>query len=127
MRIIGGELKGKKIIFPENEETRPLKDNVKENIFNLIIHSKKFDVNIFGSDILDLYAGSGSFGIECISRGAKKVTFVEKNKSAVSTLYKNLNHKFFHEKFILKNKSVKDALRDLKKDKFSIFFLTLLF
>ena len=77
MRIIGGQFKGKKIIFPKNINTRPLKDFVKENIFNVLNHSNKFDIDVNKSEVLDLYAGSGSFGLECISRGAKKVTFIE--------------------------------------------------
>ena len=62
--------------------TRPLKDSVKENIFNIIKHSKKIGIKLENSNILDLYSGIGSFGIECISRGAKKVTFVEKDNLA---------------------------------------------
>ena len=67
MRIISGKFKNKKIYFPKNLNTRPLRDIVRENIFNIIEHSKKIEVKIKNSNILDLYAGSGSFGIECIS------------------------------------------------------------
>ncbi len=91
MRIIGGNLKGKKIILPKNKETRPLRDLVKESIFNLIQHSKKIKCSIKDSNILDLFSGSGSFGIECISRNAKKVTFVENYKEAVDILKKNIS------------------------------------
>ena len=77
MRIIGGNLKRKKIIFSSSNITRPLKDMVRENVFNIIEHSNSFDINMEKSNILDLYAGIGSFGIECISRGANKVTFIE--------------------------------------------------
>ena len=76
MRIIGGNFRGKKIKLPEDKKTRPLKDIVKESIFNLIEHSNKFRIEIKDSKILDLFAGSGSFGLECISRGAKEVIFL---------------------------------------------------
>ena len=90
MRIISGALKGRTINFLKNANTRPLKDAVKENIFNIIEHSSLINVKVLKSDILDLYSGIGSFGIECISRGASKVTFVEKNITAVSVLKENL-------------------------------------
>ena len=71
MRIISGIFKGKKILEPENLKTRPLKDLTKESIFNLINHSNKFSINLRSSNILDLFSGTGSFGIECLSRGAE--------------------------------------------------------
>ena len=74
MRIIAGRLKGKTIIFLKSLNTRPLKDSVKENIFNIISHSNLIDVKLNNSKILDLYSGIGSFGLEAISRGANKVT-----------------------------------------------------
>ena len=77
MRIISGKFKGKKIIQPKDIQTRPLKDLTKESIFNIIKHSKKFSINLKESEILDLFSGTGSFGIECLSREAKFVTFVE--------------------------------------------------
>ena len=80
MRIIGGKNKGKKINIPIDDKTRPLRDLVKESIFNLITHSNKFDVSISDSNILDLFSGTGSFGLECHSRGAKFITFVESYK-----------------------------------------------
>ena len=77
MRIISGKFKGKKLFHPTDEKTRPLKDLVKESIFNLIVHSKDFNFNLSDSIVLDLFSGSGSFGIECLSRGAKFASFVE--------------------------------------------------
>ena len=77
MRIISGIFKGKKILQPKDQKTRPLKDLTKESIFNIIEHSKKFKVELKNSIILDLFSGTGSFGIECLSRNAKKVIFVE--------------------------------------------------
>ena len=92
MRIISGKYKGKKIIPPVDKNTRPLRDIVKESIFNLIKHSNKFNLILENSNILDLFSGSGSFGLECLSRGAKKVIFVENYSKAISVLNKNIHN-----------------------------------
>ena len=90
MRIISGLFKGKKIIEPKDTKTRPLKDLTKESIFNIIEHSNKFNINLNESIILDLFSGVGSFGIECLSRGAKKVVFIENYSGVLPILKKNL-------------------------------------
>ena len=92
MRIISGKYKSKKIIPPVDKNTRPLRDIVKESIFNLIKHSNKFNLILENSNILDLFSGSGSFGLECLSRGAKKVIFVENYSKAISVLNKNIHN-----------------------------------
>tara|TARA_B100000963_G_scaffold360851_1_gene393464 strand:- start:2153 stop:2707 length:555 start_codon:yes stop_codon:yes gene_type:complete len=120
MRIISGKLKGKSINFLKNSTTRPLKDSVKENIFNIIMHSKSFNVEIKNSYVLDLYSGVGSFGLECISRGAKKVTFVEQDKIAYETLKKNLNQLSISDQVDLINDKVENIFN--KREKFNIFF-----
>ncbi len=91
MRIIGGNYRGKKLFLPKDKYTRPLKDMVKESIFNLINHSKKININIEKSMILDLFSGTGSFGLECLSRNCKKVVFFENYRGAIKILQKNLN------------------------------------
>ncbi len=90
MRIISGIFKGKKILEPKNSKTRPLKDLTKESIFNIINHSNKFKINLGNSNILDLFSGVGSFGIECLSRGVNKVVFIENYEEALNVLKKNL-------------------------------------
>ncbi len=90
MRIISGTFKGKKILLPIDSNTRPLKDMTKESIFNIITHSNKFELNLSKSYILDLFSGVGSFGIECLSRGVKKVIFVENYQKVLPILKKNL-------------------------------------
>ena len=77
MRIIGGFFKGKKILDPIDGSTRPLKDLVRESIFNILEHSKNEFVKLNKANVLDLFSGTGSFGIECLSRGAGKVIFFE--------------------------------------------------
>ena len=86
MRIIGGKLKGKKLFFLESLTTRPLRDMVKESIFNIIEHSNILKIKIENSNILDLYSGTGSFGIECLSRNAQSTTFIENEMSAIRVL-----------------------------------------
>ena len=78
MRIISGNAKGKKILGPKDINTRPLKDLTKESIFNILIHSNKLNITLQNSNILDLFSGVGSFGLECLSRGSENVTFIEK-------------------------------------------------
>ena len=90
MRIISGSFRGKKIIEPKDIKTRPLKDLTKESIFNIIDHSNKFKVQVVGANVLDLFSGVGSFGIECLSRGAEKVIFTENYQGVLSVLKKNL-------------------------------------
>ena len=92
MRIIGGKNKGKKIYLPIDKNTRPLRDLVKESIFNLITHSNKFNTSIENSIVLDLFSGTGSFGLECFSRGAKFITFVENYSSVLNILKKNISN-----------------------------------
>jgi len=90
MKIVGGIFKNKKLFIPIDKKTRPLRQIVKESIFNIIDHSKKINLNINGSNVLDLFSGSGSFGLECISRRAKKVFFFENYPNAIEILQKNL-------------------------------------
>jgi len=90
MRIIAGRLKGTILHLPKDKNTRPLKDLVRESIFNLLNHSNKISLKLEHSNILDLYAGTGSFGLECLSRQASSVYFVEKKKEAIEILEKNI-------------------------------------
>ena len=90
MRIIAGNLKGSTLYMPKDKNTRPLRDLTRESIFNLLTHSNKISFQFEQSNILDLYAGTGSFGLECLSRQAKSVCFVEKGKNVIKILEKNV-------------------------------------
>mgnify|MGYP000191318967 CR=1 FL=1 len=90
MRIISGKFKSKKLELPDNKTTRPLRDFVKENIFNLITHSKDIKFNFKESKVCDLFSGSGSFGLECLSRGSENVIFVEQNINVIKILKRNI-------------------------------------
>ncbi len=110
MRIISGLLKGKKINKPKDIKTRPLKDLTKESIFNIIAHTNKFRVNLAKANILDLFSGVGSFGIECLSRGAKYVVFIENYDGVLPILKKNLS-------YLKNNNNYKILYQDIYKDK----------
>ena len=124
MRIISGNFKGKKILQPKDIKTRPLKDLTKESIFNVIKHSNKFSIKFETSQVLDLFAGTGSFGIECISRGVKHVTFVENYKNILAILKKNLTNLKSAKNYLIIEKDIINNfnLNELKK-KFDIIFL----
>ena len=124
MRIISGQFKGKKILQPKDLKTRPLKDLTKESIFNIINHSSKFKVYINEANILDIFAGVGSFGLECLSRGAKKVVFIENYKEVLSVLKKNLSslHEIKNYKIIEKNAYDKEIFIN-QLESFDIIFL----
>ena len=124
MRIISGLYKGKKILEPEDNKTRPLKDLTKESIFNLIFHSKKFNLEFDNATILDLFSGVGSFGLECLSRKAKKVIFVENYKGVLPILKRNLSNIKAVDNFEIIEKNVYESIEFLKKSvKFDIIFL----
>ncbi len=124
MRIISGNFKGKKIIQPKNKSTRPLKDLTKESIFNIIKHSNKFNLEIEKSNILDLFSGVGSFGLECLSRGALRVTFVENYKEVLPILKKNiLNLNSLSNSKVIEKDIFKELNFDNLKEKFDLVFI----
>jgi 16S rRNA (guanine966-N2)-methyltransferase len=124
MRIISGLFRGKKILEPKDNNTRPLKDLTKESIFNIITHSNKFEINLKNSNILDLFSGVGSFGIECLSRGVGHVIFVENYNGVLPLLKKNLTSLKSTDNFEIIEKDIYNIslFEDLNK-KFDIIFL----
>ena len=84
MRVITGTARGRKLATPSNNDIRPTTDNVKESIFNII----QFDIE--GRRVLDLFAGTGQLGIECLSRGAESAVFVDQSREAVKLVRDNL-------------------------------------
>ena len=124
MRIIGGRFKGKKILQPKNKQTRPLKDLTKESIFNILNHSNKFKISVENSIVLDLFSGVGSFGLECLSRGAKHVTFVENYTGVLPILKNNLNNLNIIEKYEIIEEDLMSNFPIKKiRQKFNIIFL----
>ena len=84
MRIVSGKARGTKLMSLDGMETRPTTDRVKESIFNII------NSDIYDSEVLDLFSGSGALGIEAASRGAKKVVLVENNIKCRDVINKNV-------------------------------------
>ena len=84
MRVITGTARGRRLKTPDNYDIRPTTDNVKESVFNII----QFDIE--GRQVLDLFAGTGQLGIECLSRGAAGAVFVDRDKDAVRIVKDNL-------------------------------------
>ncbi|MDF1590888.1 MAG: 16S rRNA (guanine(966)-N(2))-methyltransferase RsmD [Desulfobacterales bacterium] len=84
LRIIGGNLKGKKLFSPQGKTVRPTADRLRETIFNIL--SDK----VPGAVVLDLFSGTGAFGIESLSREAKQAVFVEKSRDALHVIQRNI-------------------------------------
>lgn len=92
MRIIAGEFKGRTLVAPPGRDTRPMLDRIREAVFSSL--SGWLD----GAQVLDLYAGSGSIGLEALSRGANFVRFVEQSKAARGALRRNFENMDVHER-----------------------------
>lgn len=84
MRIVGGKYRGKKLLSPLDEKTRPTLDKTRESIFNII------STRVVDSICLDLFSGSGAFGVEAISRGASKVYFNDIHPGAIKIIKENI-------------------------------------
>ena len=109
MRIISGTSKGRKLLAPKNQSLRPTSDRVKESIFNILGEEIK------GKVVLDLFAGTGNLGIEALSRGAKKVLFVEKGRQALRLIQKNLSQCGWKKESEIFPKDVHRAIGILKQ------------
>jgi len=124
MRIISGTFRGKKILEPKDIKTRPLKDLTKESIFNILNHSNKFKINLEDSNILDLFSGVGSFGIECLSRGVKSVIFIENYNGVLPVLKKNLQNLKAIENYKIIEKDINNGkIFETLDKKFDIVFM----
>lgn len=116
MRIISGKHRGRKLSEFKGEEIRPTSDRVKECLFN-ILSSK-----VAGATVLDLFCGSGSLGLECISRGAEKVHFNDISADSLAVLKKNLNAMGEADCAKITNLDYIACLR-AEREKFDIIFL----
>lgn len=86
LRVISGTAKGRKLKLVPGDSTRPIMDRVKEALFNIL------GSGVRGGTMLDLFAGTGSVGIEALSRGAERVLFIDNNRQAIRTIRENLAH-----------------------------------
>lgn len=110
MRIIGGKAKGRTLCFPSGSRERPTSDFLREALFNLLgsLEDKTF---------LDLFAGSGSVGLEAASRGAQRVYLMEKNKKLAAVIEKNIYACGFQNNCCFIVKEVEKGLKDIQKEK----------
>lgn len=116
MRIIGGQASGQLLKFPKNKKTRPVTDRVREAVFSII------NDRIKNSYVLDLYAGSGSLGIEALSRGAEKAVFVDENKICFQIIKQNIEKIGFLSQAKIKKEKSEKFLKE-NKDKFDLIFI----
>ena len=117
MRVIAGSARGVKLETLEGLDTRPTTDRVKEAVFSMI-HPR-----IGGAVCLDLFSGSGSLGIELLSRGANSVTFVEGNQQLKSIIHSNLNKTKLIEKATLLFQDVYRSLEAQNGKKFDLIMM----
>ena len=124
MRIISGKSRGALLYLPKNKTTRPLKDLVRESVFNFLTHSNKIFFEIKQSYVLDLYSGTGSFGLECLSRSSRKVFFVENEKNTIKILEKNIEKLKMKEKTKIFFSDVFDLIKkkNIFLSKFDLIF-----
>jgi 16S rRNA (guanine966-N2)-methyltransferase len=83
LRIVGGSLRGRKLAYSGDARTRPMKDRVREAVFNLL------GAWVEGSHAIDLFAGTGALGLEALSRGAAKATFIERHLPTANLIQQN--------------------------------------
>lgn len=118
MRIITGKAKGKKLVSLEGEATRPTSERIKEAIFSCI----QFDVE--GRHVLDLFAGSGQMGLEALSRGAEKATFIDLSREAMDIVKQNCKITGFFESSHFLVSDWRNYIRKAAgRDKFDLVFI----
>lgn len=117
MRVIAGSRKGLKLQAPKGDNTRPTEDRIKENIFNLC--GQEF----YDTTVLDLFSGTGGIGIEFLSRGAKKVYFVDVSRESIDTIKENINKAHFNDEAVILKMNAKSALKKLCDVKFDYIYL----
>ncbi len=119
MRIIAGKYKAKKLMGPKNIKTRPTLDRVKEALFSILTPY------LDDAYVLDLFSGTGSLGIESISRGAKFAWLNDKEISSISTIMSNIKLTKTQECVKISKRDYKKCLEDIKQEKinFDIIFL----
>ncbi len=117
MRIISGSKKGKKLKTLEGLKTRPTAERIKQGIFNIL----QFEIS--DRYVLDLFAGSGQMGLECISRGAKGAVFVEKDSEAIKIVSDNIKGCNFEDFSVIIKKEATDFLKSYTGKPFSLVFL----
>jgi len=118
MRVIAGEAKGRRLRSVPGDVTRPITDRVKEALFDIL------GEQVVDASVLDLFAGTGSVGIEALSRGAQRTVFVEQDGRALRTIRENLHATHLRERSEIIAGDVFDYLARLKgEEKFDIVYV----
>jgi len=117
MRIIAGDLKGRRLKTPNWPGLRPTSDKLRETLFNVL------GTRVVGARVLDGYAGTGAVGIEALSRGAAYVTFVERHRRAIDLVESNLRHCGLEERYAIIRVEFAGAKARLGAAAFDIIFL----
>ena len=119
MRVISGNLKGRRLFALKGQKLRPTSDRVKEAIFNIL------QDQIRGREVLDLFAGTGALGIEALSRGAKSTVFVEESTRSLSALRRNIEECRLKERAEVLGREARAAIKILEArgDSFELIFL----
>ncbi len=89
MRIIGGRHRGRPLTAPKGADTRPTADRVRESVFNILEHGLDGGIGLTGRSIADVFAGTGAFGLEALSRGAVHATFIDNDPASQRCIRKN--------------------------------------
>ena len=87
MRIVGGKLRGRRLLSPKDQSIRPTTDRNRESLFNILAHRWPAQLN---GNVLDVFAGTGALGIEALSRGAKHCVFIEKNRQGAGLIEQHI-------------------------------------
>lgn len=117
MRVIAGIAKGRKLKSPRTEATRPILDRVKVALFDLLGDT------VVDATFLDLFAGTGSVGIEALSRGAKRAVFVENNPEAIKVIKENLRLTGFLENGEIVRRDVLKYIEGIRGEKFDVIYV----
>ncbi|MDA9174431.1 16S rRNA (guanine(966)-N(2))-methyltransferase RsmD [bacterium] len=115
MRVIGGKFKGLKLMPPNDLGIRPTSDRLKEALFS-ILESKKYNININNSSVIDICSGTGALGIEALSRGANKIYFIDQVTKSIQIIQKNISKLKINNEDKIFIKVIKDkSTKALKK------------
>jgi len=115
MRVIGGKFKGLKLMPPNDLGIRPTSDRLKEALFS-ILESKKYNININNSSVIDICSGTGALGIEALSRGANKIYFIDQETKSIQIIQKNISKLKINNEDKIFIKVIKDkSTKALKK------------
>ncbi len=116
MRIIAGELKGRRLMTPSDNRVRPTTDKVKEAVFSMVTGY------LPGSAVVDLFAGTGNLGLEAISRGAERAYFVDKDRTSIAMVRENVKHCKVEDRSVILWSDFKSVFKKIN-DRVDVIFL----